>query len=216
VRPQELPRRPGHVIFPVEADVAAPYHPGARLRQRGGQRGGLRVVQQYDIAGLNPGDQFHRIRGHHPRVVIGLSRAEGTAAGIAMDLVVQALGDREKLGVPGDHQPADRDVQILDVPDQDLQHLGDPATCRGRADVPDGVPAQQGPELVGGQGELPVSRGADDRLEHGHRAPRHLNGLQQAHENRLPLARCGALIEAQRARYIPVTRGDKPSNTIIH
>ena len=220
MRPQELPRRPGHVVFPVEADVAAPHHPRARPRQRRGQPSGLRVVQQHHIARLNQGEQFHRIRGQQLRVVIGVRRAEGATPEMAMDLVVQALGEREKLGVPGDHQPADRDVQILDVPDQDLQHLGDPAACRGRVDVPDGVPGQRGPELVSAPGHFPVSLGADDGLQHGHRPPGYLHGLQQAHDIRLPLARGRAvnrgatwpLIEALRACYIPVNREDKPSN----
>ena len=73
-----------------------------------------------------------------------------------------------------------------DVPDQDLQHLGDPATGRGRVDVPDGAPGQLLPDLVGAPDQLRVPRGADDRLQPGYGQPRHLYRTQQAHGIRLP------------------------------
>jgi hypothetical protein len=94
----------------------------------------------------------------------GLRRAERGSGQAAVDLVVQPLGDGEEPGVAGDHQPADGDVQILHVPDQDLEHLGDPATGRGRVDVPDGAPGQHLPDPVGGPGQLRIPPGADDRL----------------------------------------------------
>ena len=186
VRPQELPPRPGHLVFPVHADVASPHHPGARVCQRRGQPGGLRVMQQHHIAGPDPGRQLHRVRGQHLRVMSGLRRAERGSGRAAVDLVVQPLGDREEPGVAGDHQPADRDVQVLHVSDQDLQHLGDPATSRGRIDVPDGAPGQHRPELLGCPDQLRISRGADDRLQPGHGQPRHLHRMHQAHGIRLP------------------------------
>ena len=149
---------------------------------------GLRVVQQHHITGPDPGDQLHRVRGQHLRVVIGLRRAERAAGQVAVDLVVQPLGDREEPGVAGDHQPADRDVQILDVPDQYLQHLGDPATGRGRVDIPDGAPGQHVPDQVRGPGQQPVPRSADDRLQQRHRPPRHLHGSNRLTASALPPA----------------------------
>ena len=186
MRPQELPPRPGHLVFPVHADMAAPHHPGARLRQRRDQASGLRVVQQHHVTGPDPGNQLHRVRRQHLRVMIGVRRAEGAAAGVAVDLVVQPLGDREEPGVAADHQPADRDVQILDIPDQYLQHLGDPATGRGRVDIPDGTPGQHLPDQVSAPGQQPVPRSADDGLQQRHRPPRHLHSRQQAHGIRPP------------------------------
>ncbi len=168
MRPQELPPSPGHLVFPVHSDVAAPHHPGARVCQRRGQPGGLRVMQQHHIAGPDPGSQLDRVRGQHPRVMTGLRRAERGPGQAAVDLVVQPLGDREEPGIAGDHQPAGRDVQILHVPDQDLQHLGDPATCHGRIDVPDGASGQHRPDQVGGADQLRIPRAADDRLQPGH------------------------------------------------
>jgi hypothetical protein len=88
-------------------------------------------VQQHHIAGPDPGSQLHRVRGQHLCVVSGLRRAQRRSGHAAVDLIVQPLGDGEEAGVAGDHQPADRDVQVLHVPDKELQHLGDPAACRG-------------------------------------------------------------------------------------
>jgi len=113
--------------------------------------------------------------------MMSLRRVQGPSGQIAVDLVVQALGGCEEPGVAGDHQPADRDAEIGDVPDQCLQHLGDPAAHRGRVDVPDGAPGQQPPDLVSGPGQLPVARAADDGLQPGHSPPRHLHGVDQAH-----------------------------------
>jgi hypothetical protein len=81
-----------------------------------------------------------------------------------MDLVVQALGDHEELGVTGDDQPADRDAEILNVSDQYLQHLRDPAADRGRADVPDGPPSQLLPEFLRRPDQPRVPLATDNRL----------------------------------------------------
>ena len=151
VRPQELPPGPGHLVFPVHPDMAAPHHPGARVCQRRGQPGGLRVMQQHHIAGPDPGRQLDRVRGQHLCVMSGLRRTERGSGQAAVDLVVQPLGDREELGVAGDHQPADRDVQVLHVPDQDLQHLGDPTT-RGSRGTATGQGAVSEPGRAAGGG----------------------------------------------------------------
>jgi hypothetical protein len=82
-----------------------------------------------------------------------------------VDLVVQAFGHGEKLGVAGDYQPADRDVEILHVPDQYLQHLGDSAAGSGRVDVPNAAPGQEPPELVSGLDQAQVPLAADDGLQ---------------------------------------------------
>jgi hypothetical protein len=116
--------------------------------------------------------------------MMGLRRVQRPSGQIAVDLVVQALGGREEPGVAGDHQPADRDAQVGDVPDQCLQHLGDPAAHRGRVDVPDGTPGQHVPNLVSGLDQLRIPLSADDGLQQGHRPPRHLHGTYQAHGTR--------------------------------
>ena len=84
-------------------------------------------------------EQLGSVRGEYPRVMAGLGLVERAAGLLTVDLVVQALGDHEELGITGDHPPADPDIKILDVPDEHVQHLGHPTTNRGRADVPDGA-----------------------------------------------------------------------------
>ena len=122
-------------------------------------------MQQRDIAGPDPVDQFHRVSGQHSRVVIGVRSTQGPAGKVAVDLVVQPFGDREELSVAGDHQPADRDADTADVADQHLQHLGDPAAHRGRADVPDGAPRLQPPHLVRGLDQPQIAFAADNGLQ---------------------------------------------------
>src|SRR5215468_3514677 len=113
--------------------------------------------------------------------MMGLRRAQGPAGEIAVDLVVQAFGDGEELSVTADYQPADRDAEIADVANQYLQHLGDPAARRGRADVPDGVPGLQLPHLVRGLEQPQIALAADDGLQQGGRPPRHLHRSDQTH-----------------------------------
>jgi hypothetical protein len=98
-----------------------------------------------------------------------------------VDLVVQAFGEREKLGVAGDHEPADRDVEIADVPNQHLQHLSDPAAGSGRVDVPYGAPGQLSPNPVSGLEQAKVPLATDEGLQQRDRPPWHFRHLDQAH-----------------------------------
>ena len=135
-------------------------------------------MQQHDIAGAHLPEQLVRIRGEDLSVVAGVGAAQRPAVGLAVNLVVQPLGDREELRVAADYHPAGRDVQARAVPHEHLQHLSDPAADRGRIDVPDGPPAEPGPE-PGGLGEQPcVPHGPDDRLESGDRGSGHRDLLQ--------------------------------------
>ena len=111
-------------------------------------------MQQHDIARADLPEQLVRVRGQDLAVMAGVSAAQRPAAGLAVDLVVQPLGDREELRVAADHHPADRDIQARDVSHEHLQHLSDPAADRGRTDVPDGPPAEPIPE-PGGPGDQP-------------------------------------------------------------
>ncbi len=138
-------------------------------------------MQQHQIPRPYLVEQLNSVRSEHPRVMAGVCPTKGAAGGLAVDLVVQALGDHEKLRVTGDHTPADRDIEILDVPDEHLQHLCDPTTDRGRADVPDGAPGQPPPELISCPDQPGVPLAADNRHQPGDRAPRHLHRPHQAH-----------------------------------
>jgi len=134
-----------------------------------------------------------------------LRRTQRPPGKVTVDLVVQPLGDGEELGVATDHQPADRDIEIVHIPHQDLQHFGDPAAGGGRVDVPDGPPGQQAPDLVSGPVQLREPRAADDRLQQGGRPSRHLHGFDQAHGIRLPLGRGRALLAASPAPHRMLT-----------
>jgi hypothetical protein len=123
-------------------------------------------MEQHDIAGTDLPEQLVRVGAQDLAVMAGVSAAQRPGAvGLAVNLVVQPLGDREEVRVAADHHPADRDVQARDVPHEHLQHLSDPAADRGRVDVPDGPPGEPVPE-PGGRGEQPrVLLPSDDRLQ---------------------------------------------------
>ena len=73
-----------------------------------------------------------------PLVVLRVLVAERPAVtGLAVQRVVDALGEREELGVAVEHQPAVVDAGAPPVREQRLQHLGHPAAVGGRVDVPD-------------------------------------------------------------------------------
>ena len=132
-------------------------------------------MQQDQISRPYLVEQLGSVRGEHPSVIAGLGLAERAAGLLAVDLVVQPLGDHEELGITGDHAPADPDIKILDVPDEHVQHLGHPAANRGRADVPDGASGQLLPELISRPDQSCVPVAADKLLQLIDRTPRHLH-----------------------------------------
>ena len=167
VRPQKAPPCPGGVVFPIHADMAAPRHLRARSRQHLGQPGGLRVVQQNQIPRPYLVEQFDGVRGENPCVMTGGAPAEWATRDLAMDLIVQALGGQEELGITADHPPADLDIESLDVADEHLQHLCHPAADRGRTDIPDGTAGQSLPELVSRPGQPGLPPAADNLPQAG-------------------------------------------------
>ena len=192
-----MPRAWCRSASPRRCDSAIP--PARRPGQGRRQPGGLRVVQQHDIARADQPEQLVRVRGEDLRVVAGVGAAQRPAAGVTVNLVVQPLGDREEFRVAADHHPAGRDVQARAVPHEHLQHLGDPAADRGRIDVPDGPPAEPVPE-PGGLGEQPrVPLRPDDRLEWGDRG----SGTETSCSHPSPGARSPA-----RGRAMPLAEED--------
>ena len=73
---------------------------------------------------------------------LGIAQRPAVAA-VAVQAVVQALGDVEELRVAADRHPAPVDADTAHVADQRAQHLGDPAAMRGGVDVPEGPPFEQ-------------------------------------------------------------------------
>ena len=76
------------------------------LASTAGQPRGLRIVQQHQITRPYPVQQLDRVGGQYLRVMPGLAVAQRATGGLAMDLVVQPLGDHEELGITGDNHPA--------------------------------------------------------------------------------------------------------------
>src|SRR5215216_2540523 len=57
-------------------------------------------------------------------------------AGLAVQQVVDALGDGKEVLVALDHHPAGIDPRASQVAEQEVQHLGDPTALLGRVDLP--------------------------------------------------------------------------------
>ena len=71
-------------------------------------------------------------RGQRPLVEVALLGAERAAvAGVAVEVVVEALGQLEELGRLAQHDPARVDAGAADVGEQRAQHLGDAAARAG-------------------------------------------------------------------------------------
>ena len=116
---QELPCLARAGVGQVEADVRAPYDRHAGVLQPRDHARRLGVVQENDVVGL-------QALGHELRVgraTLVVSRAlrvaqRATVAAVAVQTVVQALGDREELGVAGDNHPTGVETRATGVADE--------------------------------------------------------------------------------------------------
>ena len=161
--------------------MAAPGDQRAGPGQALGEPGRLRIVQQDQVAWPDQLEQLGSVRGEHALVVADLLGRQRPAGDLAVDLVVQALGDHEELGVAGDHHPAAGDPRVLDVAEQHLEHLGHAAADRGRADVPQRPAAELAPELTGRLHQPREPLGADNGRELLDGSLGHSHRLNQAH-----------------------------------
>jgi hypothetical protein len=103
----------------------------------GHQPGGLGIVQDHHVARLHPLLQLSK--GLLERLpVAGSCRLVELApvAGLAMQQVMDALGDGKELLVALEHHPAGIDARTGQVAEQEVQHLGDPTALLGRVDLP--------------------------------------------------------------------------------
>src|SRR5438876_483275 len=74
--------------------------------ERRHQPGRLRIVQQHQVAGAEPGRQLGRVLPQYRLVVLGFGRAQvAVVADRAVDPVVQPLGDGEEGRVAADDRP---------------------------------------------------------------------------------------------------------------
>ena len=152
------------VVGLVDADVAAPDHGCALLLQGGCQPGGLGVVQDDDVARLDPLLQLAE-RFFERLAVAGSCRLVQLApvAGLAVQQVVDALGDGKEVLVALDHHPAGIDAGASKVAEQEVQHLGDPTALLGGVDLPQPPAGKQ----LGRLGQPAEEAAAVVRVKHG-------------------------------------------------
>jgi len=123
---------------------AAPDDPCAPTDQMAGETGGLGIVEDHDVAWLDPPDQNGSIRFEDRSVVGTLVSTE--LSGISRDSmkpVVQSFGDGKELGVGIDDDPAGVDPGVVHIAHEKVQHLGHAPAGGRRADVPE-PPTNQG------------------------------------------------------------------------
>ena len=124
--------------------MRAPDDGHALLDQRRDHAGGLRIVQEDDVARPYALRQQLGVLGGDALVDGALGLAQRPAvARVAVQAVVQALGDAEELGVAADGDPSRVDADAAHVADQRAQHLGDAAAVSGGVHVPERPPVQQ-------------------------------------------------------------------------
>ena len=166
VRADELPRALRPLVRAVVPHVAPPDHPRADIAERREEPGGLWVVDEHHVAAAHPPAHVLDVRGDRPVVVRPLGLAEIAAvAGGAVEAVVDALGDREELGIARNDNPIRRDPDAARVAEQCPEHLGDPAAGGRGVHVHDASGPE--PRLEGDcEGEERVDAlEPDDRLE---------------------------------------------------
>jgi hypothetical protein len=123
-------------------------------------------MKKYDIALSDAIGQTGNVRLSDPLEEIRLARTEiARVSDHPMQSIVDSLGDREELGITGHHQPPDVYARVLDVADEDLEHLGHSTPgCRG-ADVPHRSPLESLSGSDGRKMQVGESLRSDQRLE---------------------------------------------------
>ena len=145
-RAQKVPHFVRLAVGIVGSDVAAPDHaePGGPHRRH--EPRGLGIVKNHDIARPGQCPQLERVGLQRGAVHLPRRGVEAAAvAGVAVEHVVDALGDREELTEPwrrGDHGPADVGAGAARVCHQRTEHFGHTAAGGGRVHIPDCTAAQ--------------------------------------------------------------------------
>ena len=161
--------RPGTLrplIRPVEPDVTSPDDTGSELDERWDETRRLRVVDEHDVAASNDAAQPLGIHRRDPVVVRPLGGTEGaTVTRRAVEAVVDALRDREELGITRDHDPIHLDPEPARIPEQGRQHFRNPSALRGRVNAHDASAADTLPKLGGRRKKRRQALLANDRLQ---------------------------------------------------
>ena len=156
-----------HWLRDFGADVTSPQHDGAGGLQGRHQPGRLRIVQDDDVGGP---DLWRDRARRWPTctdsyAAASASPSDASVTGNTVETVVDALGDREELGVTGDDEPAHRHADAEDVADQHLQHLGHSPAGGRRVDVPHRAASERGPSTGCFADERGVALLPDERLQ---------------------------------------------------
>ena len=123
-------------------------------------------MEDHDVLRMHELDQLERVgdQGLVVDLVLGGTQRT-TVSREPVQAIVNALGDQEELGIPGDHRPSGVDAHASAISEQGAQHLGDAAAVRGRVHVPDDAavePASGFGDQVAQRLELPYR---EHRLE---------------------------------------------------
>jgi hypothetical protein len=121
----------------VTADVTSPYDPRPKPADTVDEAGGLRIVQQDDIARADHLSQARQVALQHAGVVLMLGGTEvGSGSQQSVQRIVNPLGDQEERRIGVEHQPPRVDAGAARIREQRLQHLGDATAVCGGVDVP--------------------------------------------------------------------------------
>jgi hypothetical protein len=144
---EEAPRLADRLADVVGADVRAPDDAGPGPPQRRHEHGGLGILEHHDVTG---GDERGRLDGRRPPDPLEQRpiRESRMPVGLAVQHVVEALGEAEERRRSGEHEPAGVDAGGTPVGPERALHLGDAASERGRVDAPDRAPAEQRAPLL--------------------------------------------------------------------
>ena len=132
IGPQEQLRLSGQLVCLVDPDVAPPDDLDARLLQRRDETGRLRIVKVGHIALLHEAPEGVGVGNQRPLVHAPLLSPEAaTVARIAMEMVVEALGDREEVRALPQNDPPRVDPHPAHVGQHRVEQLGDTAAPCG-------------------------------------------------------------------------------------
>ena len=138
------------------------------------QAGSLRIVKEYDVAGLDEAHHAVSVSVSNPGVVGGLVGTESTpVAGCSVQVIMDSFGYGEELGVPTHDQPMHINSCVERITDKYLEHFGDAPAFGRRADVPDSPPFESLAGYSRGTSEISITFSPDERLQVGQGAARH-------------------------------------------
>ena len=144
IRAEERPRFASTVAGSIDSDMTPPHHVRTVPAQPGNEPGGLRIMQDGDVARPNECAQCDAIGIEIALVHRQLPFGErATVAAILVETMVQPFGDVEEAVGRADHEPSCVDSGAASVGKQAREEFGDTAAPRRGVDVPHRAPAEE-------------------------------------------------------------------------